>query len=674
MDRNRLDEETSPYLLQHKDNPVYWQPWSDAMLAAAKATDKPILLSIGYAACHWCHVMAHESFENPEIAERMNTLFVNVKVDREERPDLDQIYQHALALMGEQGGWPLTMFLTPEGEPFWGGTYFPPESRWGRPGFPQVLEAMSNAYARDRDKVAKNVTMLREALQRLGRPERGGSIAPDQLDPIAERLLREVDQIHGGIGTAPKFPQTGILELLWRAWKRTGQTPYRDAVVKALDAMCQGGIYDHLGGGFSRYSTDARWLVPHFEKMLYDNAELVDLLTLVWQETKSPLYRQRIEETLDWVDREMLTQEGGFASSLDADSEHEEGKFYVWAAAEIDAVLGDRAALFKRFYDVEAGGNWEGHNILNRLKTPALADAETERELAHCRVLLLRARDGRVRPGLDDKVLADWNGLMLAAMANAGLVFERPAWIELARGAFDFIRRQITGPDQRLLHSWRAGRARHPASVDDYANLCRAALALYEATGDGAFLTQARDWVRILDQHYWDSAEGGYFFAATDTEGLVARPKTAADSAVPAGNGTLVGVLPRLAMLTGEEAYLRRAEAILQTFSGEMGRNFFPLATLLNNVELLIKPLQIVLLGERGAPALEALRRAVYDVSLPNRVVVCLPPGGSLPADHPAFSKGLVDGRPAAYVCEGPVCSLPVTDPQTLLETLARVR
>jgi len=674
MDRNRLGEETSPYLLQHKENPVHWQAWSDAMLAAAKAADKPILLSIGYAACHWCHVMAHESFENPEIAERMNALFVNVKVDREERPDLDQIYQHALALMGEQGGWPLTMFLTPDGEPFWGGTYFPPESRWRRPGFPQVLEAMSDAYARDRDKVAKNVAVLREALQRLGRPERGGLIAVEQLDPIAERLLREIDQLHGGIGTAPKFPQTGILELVWRAWKRSGQAPYRDAVVKALDAMCQGGIYDHLGGGFSRYSTDARWLVPHFEKMLYDNAELVDLLTLVWQETKSPLYLQRIEETLDWVGREMLTREGGFASSLDADSEYEEGKFYVWSEAEIDAVLGASAALFKRFYDVDAEGNWEGHSILNRLKMPVLADAETERELGHCRSLLLRAREGRVRPGLDDKVLADWNGLMIAAMANAGIVFGRPSWIENARAAFDFIRRHMTGPDQRLLHSWRAGRARHPASVDDYANLCRAALVLYEASGDGDFLTHARDWVGILDDHYWDPADGGYFFAANDTEGLVARPKTAADSAVPAGNGTLVGVLSRLAILSGEEVYRKRAEAILETFSGELGRNFFPLATLLNNVELLTKPLQIVLVGESGRPAFEALRRAVYGVSLPNRTVLAIAPGQTLPVDHPAYGKGLVDGSPAAYVCNGPTCSLPFTEPRALIDSLAALR
>ncbi len=674
IDHNRLGEETSPYLLQHKDNPVHWQGWSEATLAAAKAAEKPILLSIGYAACHWCHVMAHESFEDPGVAERMNKLFVNIKVDREERPDLDAIYQHALALMGEQGGWPLTMFLTPDGEPYWGGTYFPPEQRWGRPGFPQVLEAMSEAYRQDHDKVLKNVVALREALQRLSRPERGGKIEPELFDRVAERLLREVDQLHGGIGNAPKFPQTGILELLWRAWKRTRQAPYRDAVVKALDAMCQGGIYDHLGGGFARYSTDARWLVPHFEKMLYDNAELVDLLTLVWQETKNPLYRQRVEETLAWVGREMRTEQGGFASSLDADSEHEEGKFYVWSEAEIDALLGERAGLFKRYYDVTPEGNWEGKTILNRSSMPDRADEETERELAACRALLFQARGDRVRPGWDDKVLADWNGLMIAAVAKAGSVFEQPDWIELARDAFGFVCKQMTGSDGRLLHSWRDGRARHPATVDDYANLCRAALSLHEATDADEFLIQACDWVTTLDRHYWDEAAGGYFFAAKDTGGLIARSKTAADSAVPAGNGTMVGVLTRLAMLTGDESYRRRAEAIVETFSGELARNFFPLATLLNNAEILDKPLQIAVVGMGGDPAFDALVRAVYGVSLPNRTLFSLPPEKSLPPGHPALGKGLIDGKPAAYVCEGPVCSLPVTDPKTLLETLARVR
>jgi uncharacterized protein YyaL (SSP411 family) len=679
MDRNRLGEETSPYLLQHKDNPVHWQPWSAAVFAEAKRLDRPVLLSIGYAACHWCHVMAHESFENPDIARAMNERFINIKVDREERPDLDAIYQHALAFLGEQGGWPLTMFLTPEGEPFWGGTYFPPEPRWGRPGFGQVVAAMSDAYRQDRDKVVQNATALRQALQQLAQPQKGGAIGPDLLDRIAERLLREADPIHGGIGTAPKFPQTGILELLWRAWKRSGEAAYREAVVKALDAMCQGGIYDHLGGGFARYSTDARWLVPHFEKMLYDNAELVDLLTLVWQETRNPLYLQRIDETLDWVGREMLitprgTSLGGFASSLDADSEHEEGKFYVWSEAEIDAVLGSRAALFKRFYDVTKEGNWEGHTILNRLAHKALADEATERELALCHELLFRAREERVHPGRDDKVLADWNGLMIAAMANAGLVCERPGWIELARDAFEFVRTYMTGPDGRLRHSWRAGQARHAAPVDDYANLCRAALTLYEATGDSGRVGQARAWIEILDRYYWDEAEGGYFFAAADTEGLIARQKTASDSPNPAGNGTLVGVLTRLALLCGEDSYRRRAETIVETFSGEIARNFFPLATLLNNAETLAKPLQIVLVGQPEAKDFTALRRAAYGAALPNRVVMTLAPEDSLPADHPAHGKGLVSGRAAAYVCDGPVCSLPLTDPAALAAELAKRR
>ncbi len=674
MAKNRLGEETSPYLLQHKDNPVHWQAWGPETLAAAKAEDKPILLSIGYAACHWCHVMAHESFENPEIAALMNEHFVNIKVDREERPDLDAIYMSALHLMGEQGGWPLTMFLTPAGEPFWGGTYFPPEPRWGRPSFPQVLSALSTAYQGDRDTVLKNVASLREGLQRLGRPQSGEGIAPEMFDRIAERLLREVDPLNGGIGGAPKFPQSGIFELLWRAWKRTRSDPYREAVLRTLTTISQGGIYDHLGGGYARYATDTRWLVPHFEKMLYDNAELVSLLTLVWQETRNPLYETRVAETIGWVEREMTDPEGAFYSSLDADSEHVEGKFYVWSEAEIDALLGARADLFKRFYDVTADGNWEGHTILNRLAHPALADDATEAELARCRELLLAARAPRVRPGLDDKVLADWNGLMIAALAEAGLAFERADWLALARRAFAFVALRMTGPDGRLRHSWSGGAARHPASVDDYANLCRAALALYEATSEDAYIAQARDWVAALDRHYWDGAGGGYFFAADDTDDLIARVKTATDAAVPSGNGTMVGVLTRLALVTGDQRFGQRAEAILSAFSGEVARNFFPLATLINNAELLWKPVQIVLVGEPDDLAFAALRRAVHGVSLPNRVVLAVAAAAALPADHPAHGKGLVGGRAAAYVCEGPVCSLPLTDPQALVDNLASRR
>ena len=678
MDKNRLGDETSPYLLQHKDNPVHWQAWSAETLAAAKAADKPILLSIGYAACHWCHVMAHESFENPEIAAQMNAHFVNIKVDREERPDIDAIYMNALHLMGEQGGWPLTMFLTPDAEPFWGGTYFPPEPRWGRPGFPQILSAIAEAYRGQRDTVAKNVAAVREGLARLGRPQTGADASPeissDLLDAIAERLLREVDPLNGGIGSAPKFPQCGIFELLWRAWKRTRREPYREAVLRTLTTISQGGIYDHLGGGWARYATDTHWLVPHFEKMLYDNAELVSLITLVWQETRDPLYAQRVAETILWLQREMMHPDGGFYSSLDADSEHEEGKFYVWSEAEIDTVLGDDAGLFKRFYDVTGDGNWEGKTILNRLAHPDLADATTEAALARCREKLLRARAARVRPGCDDKILADWNGLMIAALAEAGLAFERPEWVTMAARAFAFVAKEMTGPDGRLRHSWRHGRARHPASVDDYANLCRAALALHEATADRSYLVQAQDWVGVVDRHHWDVPEGGYFFAADDTPALIVRTKTAHDAAVPAGNGTMVGVLTRLALLTGQDAYRRRAEAIIAAFAGELVRNFFPLATLINNAELALKPVQIVLAGEPADPATIALRGALYGVSLPNRIVQIIAADEGLPVSHPAHGKGPVGGKPAAYICEGPVCSLPLAEPQALIDRLREIR
>jgi hypothetical protein len=677
MDRNRLTDETSPYLLQHKDNPVHWQPWSPEVLAYAKEADKPILLSVGYAACHWCHVMAHESFEDPAIAVLMNEHFVNIKVDREERPDLDAIYQHALALLGEQGGWPLTMFLTPDGEPFWGGTYFPPTSRWGRPGFPDVLRALSNAYRQEREKVAGNVKALRDALQRLGAPQAGGGISIAITDQVADRLVREVDRAHGGIGHAPKFPQPGIFELLWRAWRRTGNEVYRDTVTLTLDNMCQGGIYDHLGGGFARYSVDAEWLVPHFEKMLYDNAQLVELLTLAWQDTRKPLYAERIEETVGWVAREMMVEGAAFASSLDADSEHEEGKFYVWSEHEIDRLLGgaggDRAALFKRVYDVTPAGNWEGHTILNRLQQMERLDDASEAELAACRRILFEAREPRVHPGRDDKVLADWNGLMIAALANASLAFDRRDWREMAQRAFDFVSREMAETDGRLAHSWRAARRRNPATVDDYANLSRAALALHEATGSGAYLAQVERWLDILDRHYWDRAGGGgYFFTADDTEGLIARVKTAQDGPVPSGNGTMVGVLARLYHLTGDDRHRDRAETIVRTFSGELTRNFFPLGALLNGNELLQRAVQVVIRGTRGETDTDALLRAVHGVSLPNRVLSVVVDGETLPPNNPAAGKDRVGGRAAAYVCEGTTCSLPHTDPQRLTEDLRR--
>jgi hypothetical protein len=673
--QNNLARETSPYLLQHRDNPVHWQAWGPDALAAAKREDKPILLSIGYAACHWCHVMAHESFEDDAIARLMNENFINVKVDREERPDLDAIYQSALALLGQPGGWPLTMFLTPDGEPFWGGTYFPPAARYGRPGFADVLRNLAAVYRNEPQRVAHNVTALREALGSLARPQQGGAVPLDAIPRAAERLLPEFDPVHGGIGSAPKFPQAPVLELMWRAWKRAGNREYRDAVIRTLTCMSQGGIYDHLGGGFARYSVDARWLVPHFEKMLYDNAQLIDLLTLIWQETKAPLFAQRVAETAEWVMREMRAaadagDRRAFASSLDADSEHEEGKFYVWSEQEIDSLLGNDAVRFKQIYDVSSAGNWESHNILNRIAHPALLDEATEARLASCRHQLLTARAARVRPGWDDKVLADWNGLMIAALATAGQVFAQPAWLSAAADAFAFIIANLV-VDGRLRHSWREHRASHAATLDDYAHLCRAALALHEATGDGAYLRQVREWIEVLDRHYWDVAGGGYFFTADDTGDVILRNKTAADSATPSGNGSIIGVLARLYYLTGDDRYRQRAEQVIAAFSGELARSFFNLATLLNSNELLQTAQQIVIVGAPDATDCRALVSAVLGRSLPNRILSVLSSTDDLPADHPARGKTRFDGKATAYVCRGAICSLPIVTPDGLHQALS---
>ena len=671
-ERNRLGDETSPYLLQHRENPVHWYAWGPEAFAAAKASDRPILLSVGYAACHWCHVMAHESFENPAIAEVMNRLFVNIKVDREERPDLDTIHQTAVALMGEQGGWPLTMFLTPDGEPYWGGTYFPPEPRFGRPGFVQVLQSLAAAYRSDKENVANNVSALKEGLAKLSTNRNGEMPTLELADQVAERLAREFDPFHGGIGQAPKFPQPTLLKQIWRAWLRSGAEPYRNAVLLTLRKMCQGGIYDHLGGGFARYSVDAVWLVPHFEKMLYDNAQLIELLTWAWQDTGDPLFAERVRETVGWLLREMMAEAsprgpacGAFASSLDADSEGEEGKFYVWTAEEIDSLLGEDAALFKAAYAVTPTGNFEGKTILNRSNSDGQLEPADEALLAVCRARLLAARAARVRPGWDDKVLADWNGLTITALARAATVFGEPDWLAAAERAFAFLRDSMT-VDGRLRHAWRHGSLVHPATLDDYACLCEAALALHEATGAPEPLAQARAWIVVLDRHYWDEESGGYFFTADDTEQLLVRTKTAFDNATPAGNSVIAGVLARLYYLTGEVVYRERAEAVIQAFAGEVERNLFPLSTLFNSAELLQRALQVVILtpGERAQAA--GLLDALHRRSRPDLVLQVIGPEDSLPEGHPAAGKSASDGKATAYVCRGMTCSLPITEPDEL--------
>ncbi len=675
MTSNLLAAETSPYLQQHKDNPVHWQPWGDDAFEEARRENKPVLLSVGYAACHWCHVMAHESFEDPVTAELMNRLFVNIKLDREERPDVDALYQSALALIGTPGGWPLTMFLTPSREPFWGGTYFPPVTRYGRPGFRDVLQRVADVYREDKDGIANNTAALLESLDRMAQPRTSGSLPADPIATAAEHALHTIDFRHGGTQGAPKFPQPPLFRLLWTAHLRAAEPRSREAVVTTLNAMSLGGIYDHLGGGYARYSTDESWLVPHFEKMLYDNAQIIDLLTSVWLKTADPLMEERVHETVAWMLRDMRVGEDGahpaaFASAVDADSNGEEGRYYVWSDGEIDQALGNDAAFFKAAYDVRPDGNWEGHSILNRLASPQPLGDDDAPRLASCRQRLLALRDRRVPPLRDDKVLAEWNGLAIAALARAATAFDEPAWLDAATAAFSFVRDLMAAPAGRLHRSWRSGTARHPAVLEDYAAMILAALALFEATGDVAALSQAEAWAEIAEGSFADAA-GGYFQTADDVTDVIVRSKPFLDNALPSGNGLMAEAIARLFHLTGRDLYRRRAETTIAAFAGVDAELLPHMTGLLLAHALLENPVQAVIVGGPEADDTRALRRAALKAGAPHLVTVQIAPGTDLPPDHPAHGKTTVGGMAAAYVCRDFSCGLPFTDPDRLHAALA---
>jgi len=677
---NLLNKETSPYLLQHRDNPVHWRPWGEGALEQAKKEGKPILLSIGYSACHWCHVMAHESFEDEDIAAYMNEHFVNIKVDREERPDLDLIYQSALGLMGEQGGWPLTMFLTPDGEPYWGGTYFPPQPRYGRPGFAELLSYMASAYHRERGKVLENSAAMTKALKKLSEasatsPEKG-TLTQELLQDTAEHLLAIMDPIQGGTRGRPKFPQVSIFRFLWHMFCVTGKEKPAKAVHLLLERMSQGGIYDHLGGGYARYSTDETWLAPHFEKMLYDNAQILELLADTALSVDNPLYIRRAEETVQWMLTDMKVEAEGeegfaFAAALDADSEGEEGRYYVWTEDEVDNLLGKDSAAFKRVYDVSSQGNWhEGGavNILNRNtdhEARAFGPDSREEQLSRSRAILLIERRKRIAPERDDKVLADWNGMAIAALARAGNILDRPEWIESAGIVFSFISKHLVH-NGRFGHSWRWGELRHAAVLDDYAHMVRAALALYEATGNTLYLEQGRSWTETVHGHYWDEGEGGYFLSADDTTDVISRPKTIADNAQPSGNGVMAENLARLFLLTGDEKYRERAETIIDIFSGPSARHLTNLPGLLSAHLVLQHALQIVIIGDNEQAG---LTRTVIETAPPWRTLSRIEAGSPLPEGNPAHGKTDVD-KPTVYICAGSVCGLPLTTPEDLRNVL----
>jgi uncharacterized protein YyaL (SSP411 family) len=663
---NRLGAETSPYLLQHADNPVDWRPWGAEALAEAAASNRPILLSIGYAACHWCHVMAHESFEDPDTAALMNRYFVPIKVDREERPDIDHLYMNALHALGEQGGWPLTMFAAPDGSPFWGGTYFPPEPRWGRPSFRQVLAGIAKAWDDGDELVTHNTAALRRALDAMAEARPGTGIAPADLDRAAATLLRLTDPDQGGLRGAPKFPNPAIFRFLWQNDFRAGATEAHAALHLLLQRMSQGGIYDHLGGGYARYATDAIWLVPHFEKMLYDNAQLLELLAFAQADAPDALYAARAAETVGWLDRDM-TAEGAFAASEDADSEGEEGRFYVWTEAEIDALLGGDAPAFKQAYDVTPGGNWEGHTILRRVTPPG--SAEQEAAMARARDVLFAARAKRIRPGRDDKVLADWNGLAIAGLARAAAVFGQPAWLARAAGAFDAVMTHLGSPDGRVRHAWRLGRVTAAGMLDDHAAMARAALALHEATGDSARLAQAIALAEATVAHFADPA-GGYHITADDADDVpLMRGRNAGDNATPAGNGLIAEVFARLYHLTGDAVWRARAEGVFTAFSGQPDQ-FAGMPTLLAAADLLEEAASVVIVG--GAERAAALAGVALSAPDPAIVVLRVADASSLPAAHPAHGKSPGAAGAAAFVCRRSVCSLPVADPAALAAMLRR--
>jgi uncharacterized protein YyaL (SSP411 family) len=678
--RNRLENESSPYLQQHAGNPVDWYPWGDEAFARAKAEDKPLLLSIGYAACHWCHVMAHESFEDPETARLMNASFVNVKVDREERPDVDSIYMQAVQAITGHGGWPMTMFLTSDGVPFYGGTYYPPEDRHGMPSFRRVLASVSEAWQARRDEVLKGAQVLRGIYAAAEAPTTAGdSLNRAQLDETVRALRRWYDSREGGFGGAPKFPQPMLLDVLLRQHARTGAPEPLEMVRHSFVRMWRGGLYDQLGGGFHRYCVDAIWLVPHFEKMLYDNALLVRLAVRLWQLTGDADARRIAEETLAWLRREMTHDEGGWFSALDADSEGHEGRFYVWSVADVRRLLAEDAELAIEHWGMTEAGNFEdtGANVLHvAVEAADLAarhgrpEAEVRAAIERARTRLLAARGERVRPARDDKVLASWNGLMLRAMAEAARAFGDRDLRAMALRAGRFLRRALVR-DGRALRSWRDGEARIAGYLEDHAALGLGFLALYDLTFERAWLDAAEEMNAACVEWFWSDEAGAFFDTAHDAEPLVTRPRDVTDNAMPSGNSLAVELQLLMSMLLGDVTMRRRADYVIASLSEPMRRSALAFGHLLGAGDLTVSgAVELGIAGRPGTPAFEALAIVAGNVFVPSLVTA----GGE---GAPVLKLPLMEGRQAAegealaFVCRNYACELPTSDPGHLRRQLA---
>jgi uncharacterized protein len=669
---NHLINETSPYLLQHAHNPVDWYSWGDAAFQKAKSENRPILLSIGYSACHWCHVMERESFEDEKIAALMNDLFVNIKVDREERPDLDEIYMNAVQMLTGRGGWPMTVFLTPEGKPFYGGTYFPPEDRYGVPGFPKILQGVANAYREKPQDVERSVEQILAALQRMSlSTESQQPFSPDIIGQSAEQLAQAYDADHGGLGKAPKFPNVGVYELFLRHYHHSRRNRFLEMVTHTLTKMAQGGIYDHLGGGFHRYSVDEKWLVPHFEKMLYDNAQLVRIYAQIYCVTGEPLFKQVVDETMTYLMREMLHTEGGFYSTQDADSEGEEGKFFVWTEEEISQILGEESSeIFCRIYDVSEEGNFEEKNILHPILTLEQTSKLFRRELreieslvADAKVKLFQEREKRIKPFRDEKILTSWNGLMLSGLAEAIKISRHQTYLEAANRTVDFIFTKMFR-DGRLLHTYKSGTAKILGYLDDYAFLAAGLLDLFEATLNRAHLDRTVKLAEIMLDEFWDEAGGGFFYTGHSHERLIAQSKPIFDGSIPSGNAVATQVLLRLYHYTGKEDYLKRVERVLRAYYNAMENQPFGFAHMLAALDFYLeKPKEIVLVGDNKDPETAELLSKIHSHYLPNMTLQLVSPDDSLEKVSPLLAgKKQFDGRPTVYVCHNFTCSRPVVE------------
>ncbi|HUF29558.1 MAG TPA: thioredoxin domain-containing protein, partial [Gemmatimonadaceae bacterium] len=676
---NRLAGETSPYLLQHAHNPVDWFPWGDEAFAHARQEEKPILLSVGYSACHWCHVMERESFEHAEIAETMNRLFVNVKVDREERPDVDAIYMAAVQALTGHGGWPMTVFLTPDGSPFYGGTYFPPEDRHGLPAFPRVLNAVADAYRHRRSEVEQGATQLRRIYE-VAQQAMGPSGALDA--PLFEKAFRELaqryDSRYGGFEGAPKFPQTMALDFLLRHWRRTGNGRALEIAANSFRSMARGGIYDQIGGGFARYSVDAQWLVPHFEKMLYDNALLLRLGAHLCQATGSPEIRRVVDETVAWVGREMTSPSGGFFASLDADSEGEEGLFYLWTEDELHELLGrELARRAISYYGVTKTGNFEGQNILYVTDDAAVVAAREgvpaevlHEQLVRIRETLYAARAKRIWPARDEKILAGWNALMLRALAEVARTLEHPQARELALANAEFLFRELVR-DDRVFRVHKDGVTRINGMLEDHAATGLAALGMYELTFDPEWMRRAVALAHAAVEWFWDDEANAFFDTASDHEALITRPREITDNAVPSGTSLAVELLLRVAELTADAELRRRAVFVCETLADPMPRHPTAFGHLLGAAELAaFGAVEVAIAGNPESPDFQALARETARRYLPALVLA----GGAADAEVPALLEGRVarDGHATAYVCRSHSCDAPVTNPEELGEQLER--